>query len=222
MKNSIVTSLTLISTLAALAALSGCGSAQDLNQANMSKAMQTYLAQRGELCLAKSNWPIDVAAAETGTGSRNGVQMPVLEKLGLVSAGDAVAERKDDDGNVTKVPVRRYQLTAEGKKYYLARPPHKHEVDNRYAAAPYDFCAAKITLDKVVGWEKVAPQPTGAQGPAEAVVTYTYQVQPAPWSVDANVGRVFPMLANVLKGAGVMQLKESFVLTPTGWEAKDL
>lgn len=223
MNNIIATSITSI-TIAALAAaslaLSGCSNEQELNQANMSKAMQTYLAQRGELCLAKSSWPIDVTAAETGTGSRNGVQMPVLEKLGLVSASDAVADRKDDDGNVTQVPVRRYQLTAEGKKYYLARPPHKHEVDNHYAAAPYDFCAAKITLDKVVGWEKL--QTTGAPGPAEAVVTYTYQVQPAPWTSDENVGRVFPMLANVLKGAGVMQLKESFVLTPTGWEAKDL
>jgi len=47
-------------------------------------------------------------------------------------------------------------------------------------------------------------------------------VAPAPWARDASVGRVFPMLDTVLKGAGVMQLKEAFVLTSTGWEAKDL
>lgn len=217
MKNLIVSSLTTIMTVAVLG---GCSNEHALNQANIGKAMQTYLAQRGDLCLAKSNWPIDVTAAESGTGSRNGVQMPVLENLGLVSASDAVGERRDDDGNVTTVPVRRYQLTAEGKKYYLARAPHKHEVDSRFAAAPYDFCAAKLTLDRVVGWE--TPKRPGATGPDEAVVTYTYQVTPAPWAKDDNVGRVFPMVYTILKGAGVMQLKETFVLTETGWEAKDL
>ena len=217
MKNIIVTSMTIA---AAVASLSGCSSDKELNQANVSKAMQTYLARRGDLCLAKSSWPIDVIASETGTGSRNGVQMPVLEKLGLVSASDAVGERKDDDGNVTHVPVRRYQLTDEGKKYYLARAPHKREVDDRYAAVANDFCAAKLSLDHVVGWEPV--KHAGATTIDEAVVTYTYQVAPAPWARDADVGRVFPMLDTVLKGAGVMQLKEAFVLTSTGWEAKDL
>jgi len=212
--------ITAIISIAAVTMLSGCGNDKELNQANVSKAMQNYLAQRGDLCLAKSSWPIDVAASETGTGSRNGVQMPVLEKLGLVSASDAVGERKDDDGNVSKVPVRRYQLTDEGRKYYLARAPHKHEVENHYAAVANDFCAAKLSLDRVVGWEPV--QHPGATTTDEAVVTYTYQVAPAPWATDDNVGRAFPMLATVLKGAGVMQLKESFVLTSTGWEAKDL
>jgi hypothetical protein len=182
--------------------------------------MQTYLARRGDLCLAKSSWPIDVTSAETGTGSRNGVQMPVLEKLGLVSASDAMGERKDDDGNVTKVPVRRYQLTDEGKKYYLARAPHRRETENRFAAAPFDFCAARLSLDHVVGWE--TPKHPGATAPSVAVVTYTYQVTPAPWARDDNVGRAFPMVDTILKGAGVLQLKEAFVLTDAGWEAKDL
>lgn len=216
MKKFITTSI----ILAAIATLGGCSSDKELNQANVSKAMQNYLAQRGDLCLAKSQWPIDVTASETGTGSRNGVQMPVLEQLGLVSSADAVAERKDDEGNVSKVPVRRYQLTDEGKKYYLARAPHKHEVDDHYAAVANDFCAAKLSLDHVVGWEPV--KHPGATTTDEAVVTYTYQVAPAPWARDASVGRVFPMLDTVLKGAGVMQLKEAFVLTSAGWEAKDL
>src|SRR5476649_56048 len=142
--------ITSIAAVALIATLGGCSKEKELNQANVSKAMQSYLAQRGDLCLAKSVWPIDVTAAETGSGSRNGVQMPVLEKLGLVSASDAIAERKDDDGNVSQVPVRRYQLTDEGKKYYLPRAPHKHQVDDHYAAVANDFCAAKLSLDHVV------------------------------------------------------------------------
>jgi hypothetical protein len=212
--------ITSLAAIAACASLAGCGNERALNQANINKAMQTYLAQRGDLCLAKSAWPIDVTVAESGTGSRNGVQMPVLEKLGLVSASDAVGERKDDDGKVTQVPVRRYQLTGEGKKYYLARAPHKHEVESRYAAAAHDFCAVKLTLDHVVGWE--TPKRPGATGPDEAVVTFTYQVAPAPWASDADVRRVFPMVDTILRGAGTMQLKESFMLTDAGWEARDL
>jgi uncharacterized lipoprotein len=210
----------IILGMTAMAALAGCDNHTALNQANIDQAMQTYLAQRGDLCLAKSNWPIDVTAEETGTGSRNGVQMPVLEQLGLVSASDAISERKDEDGNVSKVSVRRYQLTAEGKKYYLARAPHKHEVDSRYAAADHDFCAVRLTLDHVVGWE--TPKSPGATSPKEALVTYTYQVTPAPWAKDDNVRRVFPMVDAIIRGAGTMQLKEAFVLTNTGWEARDL
>jgi hypothetical protein len=205
---------------AALLTLAACSNDRELNQANIGKAMQAYLAQRGDLCLAKNSWPIDVTAAESGPGSRNGVQMPVLEKLGLVSASDAVGERRDDDGNVTRVPVRRYQLTDEGKKYYLARAPHKHEVESRYAAAPQDFCAGKLSLDRVVKWE--TPKKPGATAPDEAIVTYTYHIAPAPWAKDPDVSRVFPMLATVIKGEGAMELKEAFVLTDAGWEAKDI
>jgi hypothetical protein len=219
MKN-IILSMTAMAGLAAVAALSGCSNDRVLNQANINQAMQTYLAQRGDLCLAKSSWPIDVTAAESGTGSRNGVQMPVLEQLGLVSASDAISQRKDDDGNLSQVPVRRYQLTAEGKKYYLARAPHKHEVESRYATADHDFCAVRLTLDHVVGWE--TPKSPGATAPTEALVSYTYQVTPAPWAKDENVRRVFPMVDTIIRGAGTMQLKEAFVLTNAGWEARDL
>ncbi|MGO4380776.1 hypothetical protein [Pseudoduganella sp. RAF53_2] len=212
--------ITIVATIAALATLAGCSNDKALNQVNIDKAMQTYLAQRGDLCLAKSSWPIDVTEAESGTGSRNGVQMPVLEKIGLVSSSGAMGERKDDDGNVTQVPVRRYALTEEGKKYYLARAPHKHEVESRYATAPHDFCAVKLTLDHVVGWE-MPKRPDGSSG-GEAVVTYTYQVKPAAWAMNEDVRRVFPMVDNIIRGAGTMQLKESLVLTEAGWEARDL
>ena len=46
------------------------------------RAMNTYLEKRGDLCLAKSSWPIDVTQHEIDIGARNAVQMPVLERLG--------------------------------------------------------------------------------------------------------------------------------------------
>ncbi|GAB3466358.1 hypothetical protein GCM10027321_32440 [Massilia terrae] len=172
-----------------------------LNEANLTQALNEYLAKRGDLCLAKSAWPVDVSAAERQAGSRNALQMPVLERLGLAE-GTEVA-----DG-------RRYQLTSTGKAYFLARPAHKRATGNRFSEAPADLCAAHLSLDRLAGWE------TPAAG--HAVATYTYKVKPAAWTVDPEVRAVFPMVDRIIRGAGTLQLKEEFVLGAGGWEALDL
>ena len=114
--------------------------------------------------------------------------------------------------------MRRYRLSAEGPKYYLARPAHKTPSGNRFADAGHDFGAARLSLDQVVGRE-ASSRPGAATA---AVVTYTYRVGPAPWPADAAVRAVFPMVDQVIRGAGVLQLKETVVLGAAGWEAKDL
>jgi hypothetical protein len=205
--------------LIALALLAGCGpNKRELNGANLTQAMNDYLARRGDLCLAKNSWPVVVTEAESKAGSRNALQMPVLERLGLVEGADASVEQAGADGAATRAHARRYELSAEGRKYYLARPAHKTPTGDRFADAGHDFCAARLSLDKVVGWESAARP--GAQD--ETVVTYTYKVKPAPWTADQAVRAVFPMVDTVLRGAGTMQLKETVVLGANGWEAKDL
>ncbi|HEX8786690.1 MAG TPA: hypothetical protein VF793_10940 [Telluria sp.] len=202
-----------------LVLLAGCGpNKRELNHANLTQAMNDYLAKRGDLCLAKNSWPVVVTEAESKAGSRNALQMPVLERLGLVEGVDALVEQAGEDGAPSQAHARRYALTAEGRKYYLARPAHKLPSGDRYADAAHDFCAARLSLDQVVGWE---PSRTpGAQN--EAVVTYTYKVKPAPWTGDRALRAVFPMVDTVLRGAGTLQLKEVMVLGAGGWEAKDL
>jgi hypothetical protein len=213
-----------IAALGALTLLAGCGqhgrdNQRALNQANLTHAMNDYLAKRGDLCLAKNSWPVVVTEAESKALSRNALQMPVLERLGLVSGADATVELAGEDGAApTRAHARRYDLTTEGRKYYLARPAHKTPTGNRFAEAGHDFCAARLSLDKVVGWA-----PSNAPGAArEAVVTYTYKVDPAPWTADQALRAVFPMVDTVIRGAGTMQLKEGVVLGANGWEAKDL
>jgi hypothetical protein len=203
---------------AALAVLAGCTDhKRDLNQANMTRAMNDYLAKRGDLCLAKNSWPVVVTEQESKAGSRNALQMPVLERLGLVTGSDAEVEQDNKDGEKGQVHARRYALSAEGQKYYLARAPHKRPTGNRFADADHDFCAARLSLDKVVGWE--AP----AQGVKDqTVVSYTYKIDPAPWTADQAARAVFPMVDMVIRGAGTMQLKETMVLGANGWEARDL
>ena len=112
----------------------------------------------------------------------------------------------------TEITVTRYVLTEEGKKYLHTRGTPDTQAD---------FCAAHLTLDKVVGWE--ARKETGdadkAKNAAAAAVsvTYTYKVEAAPWTGDADVQKAFPMVDRVVRGAGTMQLKQNFRHTDSGW-----
>lgn len=198
-------SATGLATLAVLAALTGCGAQQpEANLQNMTVAMNDYLAKKGDLCLGKTQWPIDVPQREVGTRARNAVQMPVLEHVGLVSASTAKVEDTKEGEQPTEITVTRYVLTEEGKKYV-----HTRETQG-------DFCAAHLTLDKVVGWE-ARKDGKDAKSDAVVVVTYTYKIDAAPWTGDADVQKAFPMVDRVVRGAGTMQLKQNFKRTDSGW-----
>jgi hypothetical protein len=191
-------------------AVSACGERSEANRESFTRAMTHYLDQRGDLCLAKYDWPIDVSAQDFKVGSRDAVQMPVLEKLGLVSSADATAAKPQEDAPPLVVAVRRYQLTETGKKYYLSRRVSEQKQVS-------DFCAARLKLDQVVSWELNKH----GNAPNEATVTYTYRVDAAPWTSDADARRVFPAVTRVIEGAGKAQLREGFTLTRDGWRAKD-
>lgn len=202
-------------TLLCLISLSAC--TPKANQENFTKGMNDYLAKRGDLCLAKNNWPIDVSAEDVAIGTRNALQMPVLQKLGLVSATTLIVENKIDK-KVVKNPLIRYQLTEQGKKYYLMRESSSTAADDSKIEHQGDLCVAKLSLDKVVKWEPASN--VGAN--KQMVVSYTYSIVPAPWLQNADAKRVFPMVDRVVQGAHVAQLQETFVLMPDGWVAKEL
>src|ERR1700759_2773089 len=141
---------TLRSTLAgaALAALGLAACSDRAPDATTFVApMTAYLAARGQLCLAKTAWPIDVTQHEIDTGARNARQMPVLERLGLVSSSVAEID-VDDEGTLHHMKVRRFALTDAGRAYVVARP-----VSARRTTPVADFCAATLSLDRIVGWE---------------------------------------------------------------------
>ena len=204
-------------SLAALAMLAACSNKTDLNNENISAGMNTYLAKRGDLCLAKNVWPIDVTQKEVDTGGRNAIQMPILEKLGLAKSSVATVTATEE-GVSADIKVRRYELTDEGKKYYLNKEMRSVKSDGDIKFQKGDFCAAKLSLDKVVGWEDSKTD----NGSKMVAVSYTYKIDPAPWTSDADIQKVFPMVDKVVRGAGTMQLKESFKLTSEGWVAVDL
>lgn len=192
--------------LCAAALLAGCQHEATVDPGALHAATELYLARHGDLCLGKPHWPIDVTQADARAHARDAVQMPVLQHLGLVQAEDIALPATAE---APATAATRYTLTSEGQKYFIARKTATG------AAAPADFCAAHLTLDRVVGW---APEPghLAADG-GPVVVTYTYHVQPAPWAADADAQRVFPMVARVVQGAGSLQLRQAFTHGPEGW-----
>ncbi|HEY6475163.1 MAG TPA: hypothetical protein VI456_01195 [Polyangia bacterium] len=194
-------------------ALAGCGDRRAPTAANFARGLNDYLRVRGDLCLGlgKDQWPIDVWPASPAAHDRNALQMPVLEKLGLVSSSDAVAETTTEMGT-RRTAVRRYQLTEAGRAFYRQRPG--------LAGTPgvSDFCVAKLTLDQVASWQ-LTERGNGAKG---ALVHYTYRVDPAPWTANPDARRVFPMVDRVIRGAGSAELEEGFTLTADGWVANEL
>jgi hypothetical protein len=181
---------------------------------NFSLALRAYLAERGELCLGKNEWPIDVTEREAELGTRDAKQMPVLERLGIVSSTDAVAQRKSEE-EVYSVRVKRYELTAAGRTFY-----HPRNVKNAQGnvVRSSDLCAAELSLDQI----KNSQVTTAANGQQSAVLWYTYRVAPAPWTADPEVQRVFPMVARVIHGAGKDELREEVTLGKDGWVAVDV
>jgi hypothetical protein len=192
--------------------LSACGPDHDRSaptRPNFKLALEQALTTRGDVCLAMFDWPIDLTPAEAGANARHAVQLPVFEKLGLVTS--TVVEVPKTAENTQGV-VKRYALTDEGRKYYK---PHPYTSRNG-TAHPSDFCAARISLDQVVDWQLDTHD---AQHPS-VVVNYTYRVEPAPWMQDAEARRVLPMVARVIDGAGGrMQLRQGFTLGEQGWVA---
>jgi hypothetical protein len=187
------------------ASLAGCHKKTDASRENFTQAIRTYLERRGDLCVAKYAWPIDVPEVPARPGARDAVQMPVLEKLGIVTSSAAVV----DAPSGRQVRVMRYELTEEGRKCYIARPG---EPDGQK-----DLCVAHLSLDKVVSWDT-----SRDESGEHVVVSYTYRVEAPPWVRDAEAQRVFPAVARLLQGAGSAELKETLTLATDGWVANEL
>lgn len=183
--------------------------------ANFKQGMLDYLKARGDLCLAKK-FPLDVSESDMAHGSRDARQMPALERAGLVTSSLATGQVTDEDGT-KDIPVHRYSLTELGQRSYLLRAvPGQLDKDGK-PVMQSDLCAVKLRLDKITKTELSPPEK-----PTNASVSYTYQVDPAPWMSSPEVQAVFPAVTNVINGAGKAELKEGFTLTDKGWVANEL
>lgn len=166
-------------------------------------ALTRYLAERGDLCVGKFNWPIDVSDADREAGSRDSVQLPVLVQLGMAEESHPTPE------------ITRYALTSAGKRAYVTRKMESLDGRGKPQEHDGDFCAAKLSLAKVVKW--TPPLKNGDY--QETTATFTYKVAPAAWIADPRAQQVFPMIARIVNGQGSMQLTQRLRLVGTRWEA---
>jgi len=167
----------------------------------MGAALTRYLAENGQLCVGKYDWPITVTPREVENGHRNALQLPAIVQAGLATATPG------DDGAVI------YRLSGTGEQYYWPRTLGARSGEP--AKAVHDFCAGKLKLDKVVRWSA----PVLAGDHYEAAATYTYSIAAAPWMADPRLQQAFPMIARVIKGQHGAELVQRMRYTGVRWEA---
>jgi cytochrome c peroxidase len=201
---------------AAAIAASAAADAADFRAA--AEAVRAVLAERGDFCLGKADWPVDLSELDERARGRDAVQMPVLQALGLVRSAPATAMRVEgpgvrEDDPPHPVPVRRYELTPLGESFMRDRVlavTGSDGVERRVRRR--DLCVARLSLDAVSAWE-VRQDADGMR----AVATYTYVAAPAPWTSDPAFRGAFPMAARVIDGSRRLALKQAFRRAGQSW-----
>jgi hypothetical protein len=192
----------------------------------LTQAVQAFLADHGDLCLAMYTWPREVTAEDRESNSNEAVQMPVLERLGVVKS----VELREPAARATPIvnaessapvspqlapaePTKRYSLTAEGQKLFLRKKRTTLDIHSEPEQHDADFCVAKLTLDKVVKWSP--PEPVHNR--METVVQYTYRIKAAPFMSDPEAQKVFPMVDRIVRGAGTLMMTATVQLQNGHW-----
>ncbi len=197
------------------------------DEKQLTQAVQAFLADHGDLCMAKYTWPRDVTPGDENTDPNDAVQLPVLERLGLVQSVEVPASKEASTattGAQSGAPessqaapagptTRRYSLTEKGLKFYLQK---KHTVIGQHdyiVEHKADFCVAHLTLDKVVKWSP--PEPVHDH--METVVRYTYHVKAADWMSEPEAQKVFPIAARIISGDGSRMMTATVALQDGKW-----
>ncbi len=178
-------SICLIS-IAGLLLLAACSSTRRPSGANFTKAINQYLAKHGEACtMIVRQFPIDVPQSVQREQYGIGPKLAALEQAGLVHSSDttAVVHGMLDSlqGSTPPQPVKRYELTPEGKKYFQETPGPLGRISA--------FCYGQKSVDSIVKWTE--PATAGAYSQTE--VTYTYRI------VDPRVGQNAPRFSGCFR-----------------------
>jgi len=179
----------------------------------LGRAATQFLADHGDLCMAKYTWPRDVTPADREAHTNDAVQLPVLERLGLVESMLIPAPAAVGATSDAPEPARRFSLTAKGQQYYLRKKHTTLDVHGQPVDHDADFCLAHLTLDKVVKWTP----PEAVHGQLETLVHYTYHVMPVQWMTDPEARKVFPVADRIIRGQGNMLMSVTVRLEGGKW-----
>jgi len=176
-------------TLGAALTYAAQASIAEPNQEQLSHAVTQFLVDHGDLCMAKYTWPRDVTAEDQQAQTNDALQLPVLERLGLVKSQDVESGK-------------RYWLTHKGQKYYSKKKRTTLGIHGDAQEHGADFCVASLTLDKVVKWTP----PDDPKLQTERIVSYTYRIKAADWMSDSDARKVFPIVDRIIQGQGKLQM----------------
>jgi hypothetical protein len=199
-------------SIATLFFITACNGAKKPDARNFTIAINRYLAKHGDVCtVIVSQFPVDVPQREQKEQYGVGPKLAALEQAGLVHSSDtrAVVHGMLDPlrGSTPPQPVKRYELTPEGKKYF-------QELPNPLGQAGA-FCYGQKTVDSIVKWTE--PVTMGAFSQTE--VTYTYKIlNLAGWAERPDVQRAFPDVGTTVSGASKTNQAAGLQFTNQGWE----
>ena len=205
------------------------------SERELTHGVTDYLSDHGDLCVGKFTWPRVVTHQDRLAHTNDAVQLPVLERLGLVESTEIpappappasltpVPEDASPDSSLdgsqpgspsaTPEKVRSYALTAKGRRFYLQKKRTTLGVHDQAVEHDRDLCVAHLTLDKVVKWSP----PEQVRGHRETVVHYTYQVKSADWMADPEARKVFPVVDRIIRGAGNMLMTATLQAQNDTW-----
>jgi len=196
--------------------LVSCASKKDANEKNFSEALNSYLANKGQICLGiPSAWPVDLNEAERRSRMGRAAEMAALENAGLVRSHEMETEYTPPlSSRPVKTKVLRYELTDSGKTFYREKD-RPALAGNKLVQG--DLCYGQQTLDRIVKWDG----PTSVGESKQASVFYTYKIDNlAEWAKNPDIQRVFPGVVSTIDGAGKTVMNQALTLTSQGWEAK--
>ena len=179
------------------------------SERELTRAVTDYLSDHGDLCVGKFIWPRVVTQQDQLTHTNDAVQLPVLERLGLVESTEISAPAAVDATTTAK----RYSLTAKGRRFYLQKKRTTLGVHDQPVEHDQDLCVARLKLDKVVKWSP----PEQVHGHLETVVRYTYHIKSADWMADPEARKVFPVVDRIIRGAGNMMMTATLQAKNDTW-----
>ncbi len=193
--------------------LAACNSTTKPSDSNFKKAIDEYLTKHGETCTVFGRqFPVDLPRSEQNEQYGTAPKLAALERAGLVRASDAIAVVHGMfdplQGSGPAQPVKRYELTESGGKYF-------HQIPGGPFGQTSGFCYGHKSVDSIVKWTEPARMGTFSQ----TEVTYTYKiVDAAPWAQRPEVQQAFPDIRTTVDGASKTIEVAGLQLTNKGWE----
>jgi voltage-gated potassium channel Kch len=194
--------------IVSVVALTACNNSDKPSEDNFRKVINEYFAKHGKVCTSIGRqFPIDVSESELKTRSGTATQMATLEAAGLVHSSNTIATIPGIMAPTAPIPVRRYELTEEGKKYFQQLPGNLGQTTG--------FCYGEKTVDSIVKWTE--PMTMGSYSQTE--VTYTYKIKNlASWAERSDVQRAFWDIGTTVDGTSKSNQIVGLQLMNHGWE----